>query len=141
MTPFLQLSLVLVLLITAAKAGGYLSYRLGQPTVLGELLVGVLLGPSLLNILGMPWFSEVHLGEVIQLLAEIGVLLLMFIAGLDLHVSDLFRSGKVAALAGTLGVVSPLVLGTLVGLLFSMGLLPSLFVGMILSATSVSISA
>ena len=141
MTPFLQLAISLALVITAAKLGGYLSYRLGQPSVLGELLVGILLGPSVLNLLGMPYFTDQHLPEVIHELAEVGVLLLMFIAGLELHVSDLLRSGKVSALAGTLGVVAPLALGTTTGVLFSMDILPSIYIGLILSATSVSISA
>lgn len=74
-------------------------------------------------------------------MAEMGVLLLMFLAGLDLHISDLLKSSKVAALAGSLGVVFPLVLGTGASLLFSMNPQSALFIGLILSATSVSISA
>jgi Kef-type K+ transport system membrane component KefB len=141
MTSFLQLALALVILITAAKLGGYLSVRLGQPAVLGELIAGIILGPSVLNLVHLPVFSDEHLGEVIHLMAEMGVLLLMFLAGLDLHITDLLRSGKVASLAGSLGVFVPLGLGTLTGLLFSLDLQPSLFIGLILSATSVSISA
>lgn len=141
MTPFLQLTLAIVVIITAAKMGGYLSYRLGQPSVLGELLVGIVLGPSILDILHWPYFSGGHLGETITELAEFGVLLLMFIAGLDLHVSDLAKSGKVAVLAGVLGVVVPLLLGAGVGLLFQLEPLSALFIGLVLSATSVSISA
>lgn len=141
MTPFLQLALALAILITAAKAGGYLSYRLGQPSVLGELITGIILGPSVFNILYIPYFSDEHLAEVIHLLAEIGVLLLMFVAGLELHLTDLMKSSKVSALAGTFGVIFPLVLGMGLGLLFSEGLQTSIFVGLILAATSVSISA
>jgi Kef-type K+ transport system membrane component KefB len=141
MSPFLQLSLALVFIISAAKAGGYLSYRLGQPSVLGELLVGIILGPSVLNILHLPFFTDEHLGEVIHQLAEIGVMLLMFLAGLELHLKDLGRSGKVAILSGTLGVILPLMLGIGVGLSFQMDFLSALFIGLILSATSVSISA
>jgi Kef-type K+ transport system membrane component KefB len=141
MTPFLQLALTLAIIITAAKLGGYLSYRIGQPAVLGELIVGIILGPSVLNILGTPYFTDQHLPEVIHQLAEMGVLLLMFLAGLELHLSDLLRSGKVAALAGTLGVILPLALGTLIGVLFAMDIQAAIFIGLILSATSVSISA
>ena len=141
MTPFLQLSLALVFIIAGAKAGGYLSYRLGQPSVLGELLVGIILGPSVLDLLHQPFFSDGHLSETIHELAELGVMLLMFLAGLELHVKDLARSGKVAAIAGILGVLLPLALGTGTGLAFNMSLIPALFVGLILSATSVSISA
>lgn len=141
MTPFLQFALALAFVITAAKLGGYLSVRLGQPAVLGELLFGIILGPSVLDLLNRPYFTDQHLLEVITLMAEVGVLLLMFLAGLDLHISDLLRSGKVASLAGTFGVILPLALGTLTGLIFSMELQSAIFVGLILSATSVSISA
>jgi Kef-type K+ transport system membrane component KefB len=141
MTPFLQLTLALIIIITAAKLGGYLSYRLGQPAVLGELLVGILLGPSVVDLLHLSLFTDQQLPEVIRQLAEIGVLLLMFLAGLDLHLSDLLHSSKVAGLAGTLGVIFPLALGTGTGLLFSMDIQSSIFIGLTLAATSVSISA
>lgn len=141
MTPFLQLALSLAIIITAAKLGGYLSYRLGQPAVLGELLVGILLGPSIVDLLLLSFFTDQHLPNVVHEFAEIGVLLLMFLTGLDLHLSDLMRSSKVAGLAGTLGVIFPLALGTGTGLLFSMDLQSAVFVGLILAATSVSISA
>lgn len=141
MTPFLQLAITLALIITAAKLGGYLSYRIGQPAVLGELIFGIILGPSVLNFLDLPYFTDQHLPEVIHQMAEMGVLLLMFLAGLELHLSDLVRSGKVAALAGSFGVILPLVLGTVTGVLFAMDIQPAIFIGLILSATSVSISA
>ncbi|GAB4572368.1 MAG: cation:proton antiporter [Anaerolineae bacterium] len=142
MTPFLQLALALVVIITAAKAAGYLSYRLGQPSVLGELLVGIILGPSVIDFLHLPIFTpDAHTGDTIKELAEFGVLLLMFIAGLDLHLSDLAKSGKVSALAGTLGVITPVLMGFGLGRMFGMEVNPAIFVGLILAATSVSISA
>ncbi len=141
MLPFLQFLLALIVIIAAAKVAGYLSYRLGLPSVLGELLIGILIGPSALNFLHWAPFTDPHMEETIKHLAEIGVLLLMFIAGLDLHLSDLARSGKVAALAGVLGVLVPLGLGAGVGLAFGRDLLPAIFIGLILAATSVSISA
>lgn len=140
-TPFLQLALALAMILTAAKIGGYLSFRLGQPTVLGELLFGLLIGPSALDLLHLPYFSDTHLLGVIDELAEIGVLLLMFLAGLDLHLSDLTSTGKTAALSGTLGVVFPLALGVGLGLWFNLEVSAAIFMGLILSATSVSISA
>ncbi|NLG74098.1 MAG: cation:proton antiporter [Chloroflexi bacterium] len=141
MTSFLQLALALAVVITAAKFGGYLSYRIGQPAVLGELIAGILLGPSVLNFLHLPFFTSEILPETIHELAEIGVLLLMFLAGIDLHIADLARAGRVSALAGVLGVILPLTLGAGVGLLFNASLETSIFIGLILSATSVSISA
>ncbi len=141
MTSFLQLSLALAILIAAAKIGGYASYRLGQPSVLGELLMGILLGPSLLDLLHRPYFGDAHLATTIYELAELGVLLLMFLAGIELHLSDLAKTGKAAALAGTLGVILPLGLGWLGGLAFRMSQLEAVFLGLVLAATSVSISA
>ncbi len=141
MTPYLQLILALSIIIAAAKAGGYISYRLGQPSVLGELLVGILLGPTVVNLLQINVFTDQHLAETVHELAGIGVLLLMFLAGLELHISDLAKSGRVAAFAGVLGVIFPIVLSAGASLLFVDDLKTALFVGLILAATSVSISA
>jgi len=141
MSDFLQFSLALAVIIALAKAAGYLSVKLGQPSVMGELIVGILLGPTVLDFLHFTFFTDRHLGEVIQEMAEVGVLLLMFIAGLDLHLNDLAKSGKVSALAGTLGVILPIGLGAGLGLLFNMQAQEALFIGLILAATSVSISA
>jgi Kef-type K+ transport system membrane component KefB len=142
MSPFLQLALALIVVILSAKLAGYLSYRLGQPSVLGELMAGLIIGPSVLDFLHMPFFSpEAHVGDTIHELAELGVLLLMFIAGLDLHISDLAKSGKVAGLAGVMGVIVPVVMGYGTGSAFGYDTQGALFIGLILSATSVSISA
>ncbi|MCX8061023.1 MAG: cation:proton antiporter [Anaerolineales bacterium] len=141
MTPFLQLTLALAIMISLAKLGGYLSFRLGQAAVLGELLVGIVLGPSILDFLHLSIFTDQHLHEVIQELAELGVMLLMFLAGLELHISELIKSSKVAILAGVLGVVFPLGLGAIGGALFALAPKNALFLGLTLAATSVSISA
>lgn len=110
MSELLNFLLAVAIILIAAKASGYVSVRLGQPSVLGELLVGLLLGPTVLNMLSsVTWFAEdTHLAESLSLFAEIGVLLLMFLAGLELDLKDLLRSGRVAALAGSLGVIIPL---------------------------------
>jgi len=141
MSSFLQLAFITAIILLAAKAAGYVSIRLGQPSVLGELLVGVLLGPSLLNLLHLPFIEGESLGETIKEWGELGVLLLMFIAGLELRFEELTRNTKVSALAGILGVLVPTVLGTGTGLLFQFGWEAALFLGLTLGATSVSISA
>lgn len=141
MSDFLQLILALVIIILAAKLGGYLSLRLGQPSVLGELLAGLLLGPTVINLFELPFFTDEHLPTVVAHLAEIGVLLLMFVAGLELHLDELVKSTKVAGLAGSLGVIVPIVLGAGVALLFNFEPEVAIFIGLVLSATSVSISA
>lgn len=141
MSDFMQLTLSLIIIISTAKLAGYLSYRIGQPSVLGELIVGIILGPSVLNLFHQPVFSDMHLEVTIHHLAEIGVLLLMFLAGLDLHISDLMKSSKVAGLSGVTGMLLPLGLGTLAGILLTIEISQAIFIGLILSATSVSISA
>lgn len=141
MTPFLQLIFVLAVILLASNLAGHLSVRLKQPSVLGKLLVGLILGPSLLDLTHLSIITDTHLSEVIAELAELGVLLLMFLAGLDLELHELRRSSRVAALAGTLGVVFPVLLGYLVGLAFAMPQDHALFLGLTLGATSVSISA
>ncbi|MCZ7570299.1 MAG: cation:proton antiporter [Ardenticatenaceae bacterium] len=141
MTPSLQFMLALAIIIGAAKLGGLTSQRLHQPAVLGELLVGLILGPTILNIFHWPLFPDEHLSESVQHLAEVGVILLMFYAGLEIHLEDMLRSGRVALLAGVLGVIAPLVLGALVALPFGYVPVKALFIGIILTATSVSISA
>ncbi|HNR01674.1 MAG TPA: cation:proton antiporter [Anaerolineaceae bacterium] len=141
MSNFLQLIAEIAIILLAAKAAGYLSTRLKQPSVFGELLVGVLLGPSLLDITHMGFITDTHLGEIIYELGEIGVLLLMFLAGLELHIKDLSRNTRVALLAGVLGVVFPVGLGILFGQVLDIPFSHALFLGLTLGATSVSISA
>lgn len=140
MTTFLQLALLLSVILLAAKIAGYLSVRLGQPSVLGELLVGIILGPSVIDILHLP-FIEPALAHTIAELAELGVLLLMFIAGLELHLDELTRNTRVAAYGGFLGVLVPTVSGWGVGRLFGLNNETAIFLGLTLGATSVSISA
>lgn len=141
MDPLLQFLLALALIIFAAKTSGYLSVRLGQPAVLGELLVGLILGPTVLNMLHWPLFAGGHLRETIRYLAHLGVLFLMFIAGLEVDVEAMRRAGRPAVLAGGLGVLLSVALGLGVSLLFGFSLLGGMLIGLMLAATSVSISA
>lgn len=141
MSPFLQFLLALGVIITAAKVGGLISARWGQPSVLGELLAGLVLGPTAIHLFGLPIFSDTHLPETIKHLAEVGVILLMFVAGMEIDLGEMARAGRAATFAGTLGMVAPIALGAIATLPFSSSPLQALFVGVILSATSVSISA
>lgn len=141
MTPILQLLLELAILITAAKAAGHIATRLKQPSVLGQLLVGLALGPSLIGLFEWRILNSALSHEVILDLAEIGVIFLMFVAGLEVDLQDMLKTGRVAILAGTLGVIAPILMGAASALLFGYALSPSIFIGLILSATSVSISA
>lgn len=133
--------LLLALLIVAAKAGAWLSLRWHQPAILGELVAGLLLGPSLLNVFSWPFFHHQEFPEMVWVLGEIGVILLMGMAGLEIELEEFLKARRVALLAGTAGVAVPLALGTLVAYPFHGDLPTSIYVGLVLSATSVSISA
>lgn len=141
---FLEFIIAVVVILIAAKLGGYISTRFNQPSVLGELLAGVLLGPTVLDMLHTwhPLFPHPELlEELLAITAEVGVILLMLLAGLELHLPDLLHAGKVSALSGVLGVLLPLGLGYGAAVLFGANGEQALFLGLTLAATSVSISA
>ncbi|NPV76819.1 MAG: cation:proton antiporter [Anaerolineae bacterium] len=141
MTPFLQLAFTITIIILAAKIAGYLSTRIGQPSVLGELIVGLFLGPSFIDLTHLFFITDKHLHEIVYELGELGVLLLMFIAGLELHISELRRNTRVSAFSGILGVVVPVGFGYGMGLILGQPSDRAFFLGLSLGATSVSISA
>ncbi len=137
----LTLALALALLLTVARLGGHLAEREAQPAVLGELVAGVLLGN--LPHLGLGWVGTLAQDPVIDGLARIGVILLLFEVGLESTVGDMARVGIRSFVVALLGVVAPWVLGWGVGVL----LLPGhssymhLYLGATLTATSVGITA
>nr|WP_233711258.1 cation:proton antiporter [Lederbergia citrisecunda] len=124
----LQLAIILV----ASKVAGSISVRLGQPAVLGKLLIGIVLGPSVLGL--------VNETDTLQALSQIGVILLMFIAGLETDIDEFKRTGKAATFVGFGGIIAPLALGYAAGFALGLDVFESLFLGLLLSATSVSIS-
>ncbi len=139
--PFIPLMLALGVILLASRAGGAIARRLQQPRVLGQLIVGVILGPTLLDMLHWGILQGVDLQHTIKEFAELGVLLLMFNIGLEVHLSELAKVGKVAIFAGVLGVVVPIALTVLVLLPAGYDMIPAFFAGVTLAATSVSISA
>ena len=143
MTETVQFILALGLLIGFAKAMGYVTYRLNQPAVLGELLAGVLIGPTLLNILGMSAIfpDGESVSHTLIEIAEVGVLLLMFMAGLEVDLQSLFHVGKPAMFAGVIGVIVPLVVITPVITLFGYAAENALFLGILFASMSTSITA
>jgi Kef-type K+ transport system membrane component KefB len=126
--------LVLVSIFVLAKLLGELAERLGQPAVLGELLAGVLLGASLLGLV-----DPGH--EIVHLLAELGVVLLLFEIGLETDLRRLLAVGSVALTVAAVGVAVPFALGVLVARSLGADTLASLVVGAALTATSVGITA
>jgi Kef-type K+ transport system membrane component KefB len=137
------LFLALGIIIGSARIAGGIARRFDQPRVLGELVIGVILGPTLLNLLQSSalGLDQVHLEEFIHLLAELGVLLLMFKIGLEVHLRELVKVGKVAGIAGVLGALIPVLMTVPAVMIFGYGWQPALFAGVTLAATSVSISA
>lgn len=124
--------LQLATILFASKIAGDISVRLGQPAVLGKLLIGIVLGPTVLGI--------VNDTEILKEVSQIGVILLMFIAGLETDVNEFKRTGKAATFVGVLGIIVPLSLGYIAGNAIGLAPAQAVFLGLLLSATSVSIS-
>ena len=122
----------LAIILLASKVAGDVSVRLGQPSVLGKLLIGIVLGPSVLGL--------VHDTEILKELSQIGVILLMFIAGLETDIDEFKRTGKASSLVGIGGIIVPLLVGYGSGIILNLSSIESWFLGLLLSATSVSIS-
>jgi Kef-type K+ transport system membrane component KefB len=129
-----SLFLVLAALVTVARLGGWVAMRVGQPAVLGELLAGILVGPSLLGIVtpGDP---------MLAMIAEFGVVILLFQIGLHTDLASLLKVGPAAAAVGTVGVVLPFAAGYLLTTALGLPMLPSAVCAAALTATSIGISA
>jgi len=125
---------LLVAILVAAKVLGELAERIGQPAVLGELVAGVLLGASLLGIVD----PRV---EIVHLLAEVGVVLLLFQIGLETNLGRLLQVGLASSVVALVGVVLPFAAGYLVAVALGLGVMPAVVAGAALTATSVGITA
>ena len=136
-----HLLIALIALLGAAKLGGAAAERIGQPAVLGELLAGIALGA--LPLLGLDVFAFIGHDQVVDALADLGVILLLFEVGLSTRLADLMKVGLSAFLVAAIGVIVPMALGYLVGVWLLPGSHPyvPLFLGATLSATSVGITA
>ncbi|WP_425446188.1 cation:proton antiporter [Dethiothermospora halolimnae] len=130
LTFLLDIAIILIF----ANLGGFLSRKIKQPAVLGQIIAGLVIGPAVLGI--------IEESSAISHMAEIGVILLMFIAGLETDIDDLKASSKSSALIALGGVVVPFVLGFLALKLAKPSATTNegLFLGVILTATSVSIT-
>ena len=126
--------LLLAVILVAAKLLGELAERIGQPAVVGELIAGVLLGPSVLGFVD-PSMSSLHL------IAEIGVVLLLFGIGLETDLKRLLSVGGAAFTVAVVGVVLPFALGYGVAHALGLDMLPAIVAGAALTATSVGITA
>ena len=140
-SPVTPVLLGLVIILIAAKLGGELAERFDQPAVLGELIAGVVLGN--LALIGVSGLGFLATNEGIAILAEIGVILLLFEVGLESKVSEMLSVGVSSLFVAVLGVVAPFFLGWGVSAWFlpDENILVHLFIGATLCATSVGITA
>ncbi len=129
--------ILIAIILLATKVLGLVSQKVHMPQVIGALLAGLILGPSVLGLI-----SET---EFLSNVSTIGVLLLMFLAGLDTDIEDLKQAGSICFAVAALGIFFPIVLGILVHYLFfanapDYAFIESVFIGVVLTATSVSIT-
>jgi len=128
MDVFLELALILIV----AKLFGYLAVRLGFPAALGQLIGGILIGPSILGLVGFD--------EAVKLLADLGVAMLLFLAGLETDVEEFKHVGFPAFIIASLGVLIPFILGYVGALAWGYSNIEAMFLGGILTATSVGLT-
>lgn len=128
-----EILVALFTLFVAAKIGEEIARRLGQPAVVGELLGGFVVGTHALGLV-VP-------GESAEVLAEIGVVILLFAVGLEVRIDDLLAVGKPAVLTAVIAMILPIAAGVATGLLIGEPVSSSLFVGLALAATSIGITS
>lgn len=132
-----RLLLDLLIVIIAAKAAAEVAERLRIPAVLGEIIAGVVVGPSALGLVSLTGDR----GVSVSVLAEIGVVLLLLQVGMEMDLRELGKVGRASLLTAVVGVVVPFIGGVLVGEVFGLGTNTSVFLGAALTATSVGITA
>lgn len=121
----------ILLLLVAARIAGEVAERVGQPAMIGEILAGVLLGPSVLDL--------IHVTPELNAIADIGVLLLVFLAGMEIDLHDVLAAVRGRGVwIGLLGFAVPLALGMAVGLAFQVQ--RSIFLGLCIAITALPVS-
>jgi Na+:H+ antiporter len=139
---FSRTTLLLILMITAADACGFMFERLGMPELLGEIYAGIVLGNLALVGIDFQFAELLRNSEFMTYSAELALVLLLFLVGLESDMRDMFRVGANAASVAAVGVVLPVLLG--LGTTVALGLgngIQGWFIGATLAATSVGISA
>ena len=127
----------IALILLTTKVFGMITKRLQMPQVVGALIAGLVMGPAMLNI--------IHSTEILSQVSELGVIVMMFTAGLGTSLKDLKQTGKAGFLVALCGVIVPLIGGTILSLFFNTSTDPNafmqnVFIGVVLTATSVSIT-
>ncbi|MGL4608906.1 MAG: cation:proton antiporter [Trueperaceae bacterium] len=130
----MELSLYnLILVLLAAWLGGNLATRLGYPSVLGELIFGILLGP--------PWLGLLEPNAATTVLAQVGVLLMMLYVGLEINFNDVKKASWPGFLAAVGGFIVPAVMGYGLSRAFGFDFIPSLFIGMAMGVTALVVKS
>ena len=125
----------LIVVLVAAKVAAELAERVGAPAVVGEIVAGVLVGPSALALIG-------HHNDILEVLGELGVILLLLEVGMEMDLGELTKVGRASFLVATVGVVAPMALGFgAMKAFLDADFNTALFVGAALTATSVGITA
>jgi Kef-type K+ transport system membrane component KefB len=128
-----EIPLAMLIVFASAKLLAEVCERLGQPGIVGEILAGVLIGPHVLG-----WMAP---NEVLRILADLGVMFLLFRVGLDVKSSELLKEGGTAVLVATAGVVIPFLMGWGIFTLWGAPRIEAIFTGAAMVATSVGITA
>ena len=139
--PVAPVLLWIVVILVAAKIGGELFEKFGQPAVLGELIFGVAIGN--LHLIGINWFTPIAGDFSIDILSRIGVIILLFMVGLESNIKEMMKVGVPSLLVAIVGVIAPFALGFFVSKFFFPEAATNvhLFIGATLTATSVGITA
>src|SRR5712691_5821924 len=133
MNPALPLMLALLIVFGAAKLMSEIFERLRQPAIVGEILAGALIGPSVLG-----WISP---NDTLKALADLGVIFLLFDVGLQVKTRELLRTSGIAAMVSVLGVVVSFLAGWGILLAFGVARGEAVFIGVAMVSTSVGITA
>jgi Kef-type K+ transport system membrane component KefB len=128
-----QLFLSIVILLAVARLFGELFRRMGQPALGGELLAGMILGPSL--------FGIVNPNEGLDMLSSIAIFFVLLFIGLEMDIRQVKKTGKPAVVLSITSLVLPFIAGYWISVLFGVEMIPALFMGLLLSVTSVPVSA
>ena len=138
---FIETIIGVGILLFAAKLMAELFLRLKLPIVLGELIAGMIVGPFALGGLQiMDGKQLLQINDEIKILGEMGAIVILFMAGLEMTPKEFLKGGKAAAVVGTLGVVIPFFVGLTVFQLFGFDALQSMLIATALTATSIAIS-
>jgi len=128
-----QIFIAIVILLAGAKILGELFRRIKQPSLGGEILAGIILGPTL--------FGIIRISEGLELISTIAIFFVMLFIGLEMNLSEIRKVGKSAFIISITSLIIPFLAGYQLSIFFGLGLIESLFIGLLLSVTSVPVSA